>query len=113
MATFSLDDIRAAADAKYGSLDIPFGDDQTCRLLNPLRMPKADRDALIAKQEELGDEKADQEALLAECIMLIGEHKPTTEALLKTINGDLAVLMTIFEAYNEGSQVGEASPSQD
>ncbi|KOG26821.1 phage tail assembly protein [Streptomyces viridochromogenes] len=112
MASFSLDDIRAAAERKYGSTDITFGED-TARLVNPLRLSKTRRDALLAVQEKMGAEDADQAELLADAIRTIAESEKAAEKLLDTVGGDLAVLAEIFAHYGESTQAGEASASQD
>ncbi|UFD97954.1 tail assembly chaperone [Streptomyces phage Pablito] len=111
MAQFSLDDIRAAADAKYGSTDIKVNETTTVSLLNPLRLPKAKRDELSSIQDKMDADGADQEALLAGAIVLVADHPKKGEALVKAVNGDLAVLAQIFETYSKGAQVGEASAS--
>ncbi|NUK41803.1 hypothetical protein HRW13_13110 [Streptomyces lunaelactis] len=112
MASYSLDDIRAAAERKYGSTEITFGED-VVRLVNPLRLPKARRDALMATQEKLGAEDADQAALLADAIRTIAESEKAADKLLDTVGGDLAILAEIFSHYGESTQAGEASASQD
>ncbi|WP_217129369.1 phage tail assembly protein [Streptomyces sp. AC558_RSS880] len=112
MASFSLDDIRAAAERKYGSTDITLGED-TVRLLNPLRLPKARRDALLSLQEQMSADDADQAALLSDAIRTIAESEKAAEKLLEAVGGDLAVLAEIFGHYGESTQAGEASASQD
>jgi hypothetical protein len=111
--TFTLDDIRAAAEAKYGSTDIKLSDGSTCRLLNPLRLEKKKREALMAKQNELESEDADQEQILAESLLLVAESVKYGKQLLKELDGDLTMLATVFEKFNEATQLGEASSSQD
>ncbi|MEU5433820.1 phage tail assembly protein [Streptomyces sp. NPDC020719] len=110
MASFSLDDIRAAAEARYGSTDIELGG-ETVRLLNPLRLTKAKRDKLTTLQDRMGEDDADQEQLLSDAISLVAESTAGAEALLSTIDGDLAVLVEIFDRYGRSTQVGEASAS--
>jgi hypothetical protein len=112
MASYSLDDIRAAAERKYGSTDITLGED-TVRLLNPLRLPKARRDALLSLQEQMSADDADQAALLSGAIRTIAESEKAAEKLLEAVGGDLAVLAEIFGHYGESTQAGEASASQD
>ncbi|MFF4528182.1 phage tail assembly protein [Streptomyces sp. NPDC001407] len=112
MASFSLDDIRTAAEAKYGSTDIELGGD-TVRLLNPLRLPKASRTQLSQLQDRMGGDDADQEELLSEAIRLVAENPKAADKLLTAIGGDLAVLAEIFDAYGRGTQAGEASASRD
>lgn len=111
MAQFTLDAIRAAADAKYGSTDIEIDEKTTVHLLNPLRLPKEKRNQLQALQELMNADDADQEDLLAEAIVLVADHPKKGEALIKAVGGDLAVLAQIFETYGKGAQVGEASAS--
>ena len=114
MSTITLDSIRAAAEAKYGSTDIDV-DGATVRLLNPLRLKREARDALMAIQKHLDieDETADvdQEGLLGEAIGLIAATPAQATTLLAAIDGDLAVLAMVFNTYLEGTQAGEASAS--
>ncbi|ATI18880.1 tail assembly chaperone [Streptomyces phage SqueakyClean] len=111
MAAFTLDAIRAAADAKYGSTDIELNEKTTVHLLNPLRLPKEKRAELSSLQEEMEKDGADQEELLAKAIVLVADHPKKGEELIKAVNGDLALLAEIFETYGKGAQVGEASAS--
>ncbi|MFE0104134.1 phage tail assembly protein [Streptomyces sp. NPDC059009] len=112
MASFSLDDIRAAAERKYGSTDITFGED-TVRLLNPLRLSKAKREALAKLQEEMGNDDVDQAEALSDAIRTIAESDKAADKLLAVVGGDLAILAEIFGHYGESTQAGEASASQD
>lgn len=112
MATFSLDNIRAAAEAKYGSTDIELSDGFVARLLNPLRLTKAKRDELMTIQDKLDGENVDQEQVLADAIRLVAENETAGEKLLEEVGSDLAVLAQIFETYSNGAQVGEASASE-
>src|SRR4051812_37167972 len=109
MSTFSLDDIRAAAEAKYGSTDIALDQDTMVRLLNPLRLNRENRLALMTVQEQLRADDADQETLLSQAVTLIAESPTTARKLLDAVGGDLAVLAEIFAAYSKGTQAGEAS----
>ena len=119
MATFTLDSIRDAAEAKYGSMDIPVGD-VLVRLLNPLRLTKEKRSALIAAQKDLevqekseGVENVDQAVVFQNILRLVAENDFQAEALVTELGDDLAVLASVFEMYSEGTQAGEASASQD
>lgn len=109
MATFTLDNIRAAADAKYGSTDIQLDDKDTAVLRNPLRLSKAERDELAGLQDKLdGDDGLDQGDVLADAIRLVAKDKKVAEKLIDEVDGDLAVLASIFETYTKGTQAGEA-----
>ena len=107
----TLDDIRAAAEAKYGSTDIELSDGVVVKLLNPLRMAKANREALQSLQEKLGADGADQEALLAEALSTVAESPAKAKKLLAALGDDLGLLASVFETYSKGTQAGEASPS--
>jgi hypothetical protein len=113
MAQFTLDDIRDAAEAKYGATEIQLDANTTVRLLNPLRLPKVKRDELTSIQDRLEEDGVDQEQVLTDAIRLVAETKGQADKLLKAVNGDLAVLAQIFETYGKGTQVGEASASHD
>jgi hypothetical protein len=110
MATFTLDDIRSAAEAKYGSTDIDLGNGDVLSLVNPLRLPKDKRDALTAIQES-ADER-DNGDVMRDAIRLVASNEAQAERFLAIVGEDLAMLATVFSAYTEGSQVGEASASQ-
>lgn len=111
MASFTLDDIRAAADAKYASTDIQVGS-KTVELVNPLRLTKDKRDALLAIQDQLGED-ADQQAVLEDALRLVAKTPAQAETLIKAIGGDLPVLAEVFTNYTKSTQVGEASASDD
>lgn len=110
MANFTLDDIRAAAEAKYGSTEITLNDGFVAVLVNPLRLPKEKREQLSQIQS---DESVDQEDMLSNAVRLVAEKPVQAERLLEEVAGDLTVLAQIFESYTKSVQVGEASASQD
>lgn len=108
---FTLDDIRAAAEAKYGDFTIDIGA-QSVRLLNPLRLSKAARATLTKGQEALDGEEVDEQQKLEELIINVAETPAKGKALVKALGGDLTQLATVFEKYGEKVQAGEASASQ-
>lgn len=112
-AAYTLDNIRAAAEAKYGSTDIDI-DGTVVRLLNPLRLPKERRDILTSLQGELNSEDIDIDAemdKLRQALVVVAETPAQATLLLDAIGDDLALLAQVFETYGEGTQVGEASAS--
>jgi hypothetical protein len=111
--SFSLDDIRAAAEAKYGSTEIDLPDGTVVSLVNPLRLPKLKRDALSAIGERLEGEDVDQAEVFADAIRIAASNAVAAEKLIELCSGDLAILSEVFAAYTSGVQVGEASASQD
>lgn len=107
MSAYTLDDIRAAAEAKYASTDIQVGD-TTVRLINALRLPKEKRAALMSIQDDMEAEGSDQEETLAKAIELVAETPAQAKLLLTEIGDDLAILAQVFEVYGKATQVGEA-----
>jgi DNA-binding ferritin-like protein (Dps family) len=108
--SYSLDDIRAAAEKKYGSVDILVGE-TTVSLVNALRLPKEKRTALFAVQEELdsdAENQRDQEEVLADALRLVAATDEQAAVLLDAIGDDLAVMAEIFSTYAKGTQAGEA-----
>lgn len=108
MTAFTLDDIRAAAEAKYGATEIDLGDALIVRLLNPLRLPKTKRDKLQGLQDSLNGDDVDQEQVLRDLIETTAETKAQAKALLIACGDDLAMLVSVFEKYAKGTQAGEA-----
>lgn len=108
MASFTLDDIRAAAEAKYGSTDVDLGDGRVMVLTNPLRLPKERRDALTVKQKQGEDDGADQGDVMRDALRIVTSTPANAERFIEIAGEDLAMLATVFASYTEGSQVGEA-----
>lgn len=106
MSAFTLDNIRAAADAKYAATEIAVDENTTVRLLNPLRLKKADREALQEVQTSVG-EGADQGDVFRAALRIVAEDKDV-ELLIDAIGDDLAVLAQVFETYMTGTSAGEA-----
>ena len=99
MATFTLDDIRAAAEAKYGSTDIDLGDGQILVMVNPLRLPKHKREALQAVQNSAEDEGRDQGDVMREAIRIVAERPEMAERFIGLAGDDLGLLATVFSTY--------------
>lgn len=107
MSKVTLDSIRAAAEAKYGSTDIEIGE-ATVVLTNALRLSKERRSRLISLQEDMKADGADQVELLREALRTVILDNATADVLLAEVGEDLALLSQIFETYGEGTQAGEA-----
>lgn len=125
MSSYTLDDIRAAADAQYGHTDIQVGDTEV-RLINALRLKKERRQALEEVQKRMSDEPAegadgekpeapDTAELMAEAVRIVARSSHEADVLLEACKNDgeydAAVLATVFNKYVEGTEAGEASPS--
>lgn len=117
---FTLDDIRAAAERKYGNVNITLDEKTTVTLLNPLRLETARRDELAALQDRLTDSNSDdevtaedQEEALRQALRLVCESPAAADRLEKALGNDLTMYAAVFEVYSGGVEAGEASGSQD
>lgn len=112
----TLDDIRAAAEAKYGSYTIQLDSTTSITLRNAMRLPKKERDALGELQKRINDAEDinDIDALIEavkDALSVIAQEKPLAERLIAEIGDDLPILMQIFAAWSEATMGPEASPS--
>lgn len=105
---FTLDDIRAAAERKYGAVDFQLPDGRVCKLVNVLRLPKDARDEMLAVQDRLKDESVDQETTLVSALKIVAEDESLAEELVASLNGDLGMLAAVFDLYTKGTEAGEA-----
>lgn len=107
---FTLDDIRTAAEKKFGSTVIEIDSERSVELLNVLRLPKSKRDELQSLSK---DDETKGEEQVTKILYLVAKTKGAADLLLKELDGDLAALVTIVEKHMEDTQAGEASPSDD
>lgn len=120
MATIlTLEDIADAAEAKFGSTDIPIGG-ATVKLVSPVRLGKLKREELLslAKGSDKTDEEddADLEEVAAKYVRIIelaADTENHAELLLSKLRDedgsyDLAKLISVVQAYMKAQQVGEA-----
>ncbi|WP_413800091.1 phage tail assembly protein [Streptomyces iranensis] len=108
MTRVTLDDIRRAAEAKYGDFDIALPDGATVTLRSPLRMSAEDR-ALLGDIEQLAA-AGDTEAI-TEALKIAAKTPEQGRRLLDAIGGDLAMAAVLFEQWAQAVSVGESSAS--
>lgn len=105
MASFTLEDIHAAADKKYASTEFPFGD-EVLVLRNALRLSKEERKAMTDIQDSI---KEDPDAGMEEALKLAAKDKAVAEKFIKdVVKGDTAILATVFDLYTGQTELGEA-----
>lgn len=115
MASYTLDDIRAATERLYGSVELDLGEQGKVTLRNPLRLERAERKRLIELQEqgegEDGEDTRSEEEQVESLhgiVRLIAASPAQADALLAYAGDDLAVLATVFKLYSDATQAGEA-----
>lgn len=111
MAKFTLDDIRAAAEKKYGHTDIMIPEFGEVRLLNAMQLPKEKRDLLGKAQESVeGEEQSEQDELASfhRVIRIVARSEHEANALINAVGDNLAFMAEVFDAYNKGTELGEA-----
>jgi hypothetical protein len=128
MAKISLGDLQKEADKKFGGLiveDVPGGD---VVLLNGLRLTnekKVELDRLqteaveLAKRLEDGDlsdderRQATEHPMFGRILRLVCESDEAAERLFDLIGDDHGLLLTIWNAYTDAAQPGEAQTSRN
>ena len=105
--TFKLDDIRTAAEAKYGNTKIEVGE-HVVTLKNVLQLPKEKRDAVAGMSSDLDAEGVDQVAVLGSALRIVADTDEQADILLSAVGDRLDILLEIFNSYTGGTQVGEA-----
>ena len=108
MPKITLADIRDAAEKKFGPLVIEGVDGGDVELLNPARLSKDKRAKL---KDVVADEELDEQDRLEQIVKVTAKTAADAKRLLSAVGDDLGVMAVILENYNQGSQMGEASPS--
>ena len=117
---FTLTAFKKAADEKYGKLAVDLGGGKTTVLQSPLRISDANREKVLTLVDEFSAAEdastEDDEQSLAdlkelapkfrEFLTAVGDEN--TPKLLDAIGDDLAVLIEVFQAYQEKVGLGEA-----
>lgn len=114
MATFTLDDIRAAADRKFGGMTIPLSDGTNVEMKNVIRMDKGHRDrvknAQSAFDEISGRDDVDEDELIEAVrtlIRAIVSNDHYTDRLFDELGQDSGLILTVLTSYAGGGEVGE------
>jgi hypothetical protein len=108
MSRVTLDEIRRAAEQRYGDFDVTLPDGTTVTLRSPLRLSREDRQ-LLGDVEQLAD-VGDADAI-TEALKIAAKTPEQGKRLLEAIGGDLATAAVLFEQWATAVSVGEASPS--
>lgn len=114
MSTFTLDDIKAAAERKHGSTTIPLPD-RTLVLRNSLSLDDDEYVELTSVQEKF-DEASDSETPITAMRDLVVRTLElwaggTVDDLVDALGGDLAQLTELMTVHAAGTQMGEATSS--
>ncbi|WP_201308880.1 phage tail assembly protein [Puerhibacterium puerhi] len=108
-----LSDIRAAADKKFGPTVFDLEDGkEPVELVNPLRLDKKVRDRLANLKESISEEGADEDEVISGLLIDAAKTPAGGKRLVAAAGGDKGVLLTYFEMWIEGTDLGEASPSE-
>lgn len=105
-----LSDIKAAADKEYAPVEVEL-EDRTIVLRTPIRLSKDERKKLTAALS--AEDAEDPIDTLEDAFRVIAANKSDADALIKAIDGDLAVAIQLFKDFTEETQLGEASSSEN
>lgn len=111
---FTLEALDAAIEREYAPMKFQAGGEEFV-LRSLLRVPKKDRDAVLAKLEELDTlgEKADEDAVLTTVQFILRAVCADGRGakLLKAVGDDLLRSMKLLTMWTEATQPGEAQDS--
>lgn len=117
MATsVTLADLQAAAQERWGDYVI---EDLGVTLRHALRLSKKERAALAELQgsededEDDGEDDEDVVDRIEKTITLLAATPAQGEKLLEAVGGDATILIALMEQYQEATQLGEASDSEN
>lgn len=135
---FSLADIHDAIERKYGPVPINLGESGVVELQQLHRLPDSKQDELLSYQDRFndmqrtikraqdpeegeekvtGDEirqmKAEGIEALESILRLVCKNERDADLLIAACNHDQLVLTEVFKRYQESTQLGEASRSDD
>ena len=108
-SALTLDDIRGAADKKFGAFPIDIDEAGTIELVNPLRMTKERRDQLSELKADDFDDIIDY----FEASFALASSEAEAARIREALGEEPALYAVLFESYSSGVELGEASPSQD
>lgn len=114
--TYSLDDIRAAADQKYGSSKIDLGSGRVVELRNIIRLSSEERAQFtnLAKKDENKDKdvtEVDLQKQLSDVLrILAGEEQ--AKVLLGVVGDHIDYMSEIIDRYMEDQKGPKAEGSQ-
>ena len=113
--TVTLDDIKEAAEKRFGNVEVPLDESTVVVLRNPLRLSDEERAELVGMQDRANEaeESEDQSKYFEEMLLIVADSKTKARRLIDSFNGDLTEMVTLVQLYQEHTQMGEASPSQD
>lgn len=118
--TFTLDSLREEADKKFAPFKIPLSDGTQVTLRNFLRLSQKTREAVLEGINSLNADNDDEDTASLDSIdRMAGTAARIIETvadangkkLTKEIDGDIALLMQVINAWMEATQLGEADSS--
>lgn len=122
MATFTLEQLKSDVEKNYATLTIEIGKDDKIDLKNILRIAPEQRDKITDKLDELAklqeNEDLPQKELLsrttglARDVLSLAAGKRGDD-LLAVLGDDDALVMSVMSRWTEGTELGEAEPSND
>lgn len=118
--TFTLDSLREEADKKFAPFKIPLSDGTQVTLRNFLRLSQKTRESVLEGINSLNADNDDEDTASLDSIdRMAGTAARIIETvadangkkLTKEIDGDIALLMQVINAWMEATQLGEADSS--
>lgn len=107
-----LSDIRKAADKKFAPTEFELDDGTIISLKHPLRLDEKKRRAISNLKDSLDAEGADAATVVGKALTDGAVTPAQGKKLVASAEGDVAILLSLLEAWFEGTDMGEASSSE-
>jgi len=115
--TFTIQDIRDAADRKYKGLRVDLGDGRVVEFRNILRLDDAARarfeeaqNAFDADREDIG--AGDMINVIKSNLLVVADNEAMAQQVFDMLGNDLVLFYELMESWKEQTQLGEAESSK-
>lgn len=119
---FTLDSMREEIEREFAPFQVEMPGGKLLTLRNILRVPKKNRETVYEYLDQISEAQKDEEDSLGsteksaqialQILPLVADNEKLGRQLVEQIEDDLALTLRVFSKWMEGTQVGEAAPSQ-
>lgn len=119
---FTLDSMREEIEREFAPFQVEMPGGKLLTLRNILRVPKKNRETVYEYLDQISEAQKDDEDTLGsteksaqialQIIPLVADNEKLGRQLVEQIEDDLALTLRVFSKWMEGTQAGEAAPSQ-
>lgn len=114
--------MREEIEREFAPFQVEMPGGKLLTLRNILRVPKKNRETVYEYLDQISEAQKDDEDTLGsteksaqialQIIPLVADNEKLGRQLVEQIEDDLALTLRVFSKWMEGTQAGEAAPSQ-